>query len=63
MSTAALLGFAQMSGASVIVGLLQLTALDAAQQLTILMLSLVPIYCLYKMPSVKQKITFVESVT
>ncbi len=60
-TASALLGFAQMSGASVIVGLLQLTGLDSAQQLVVLMLSIVPMYCLYKTPSIKQKITFTES--
>lgn len=60
-TASALLGFAQMTGASVIVGLLQLTGLDAAQQLIVLMLSIMPMYCLYKTPSIKQKITFTES--
>lgn len=60
-TASALLGFIQMSGASVIVGLLQLLGLDAAQQLVVLMLSILPIYCLYKMPSIKGKITFAES--
>ncbi|MEP0177569.1 MAG: multidrug effflux MFS transporter [Paraglaciecola sp.] len=60
-TASALLGFAQMSGASVIVGLLQLTGLDAAQQLIVLMLSIMPMYCLYKTPSIKQKITFTAS--
>ncbi len=59
-SASALLGLAQMSGASVIVGLLQLTGLNAVEQLIILMLSLFPMYCLYKNSTVKQKITFVE---
>ena len=61
-TASALLGFIQMSGGSVIVGLLQLLGLDAALQLVLLMLSILPMYCLYKMPSIKQKITFTDGV-
>ncbi|MFT2092254.1 multidrug effflux MFS transporter [Paraglaciecola sp. 2405UD69-4] len=61
-TASALLGFIQMTGASIIVGLLQSTDLNAVWQLIILMLSILPIYCLYKMPSIKTKITFNDNV-
>lgn len=61
-AASALLGFIQMSGAALLVGALQLLPLDAAQQLVLLMLSIAPLYCLYKVPAIKSQITFNDPV-
>jgi DHA1 family bicyclomycin/chloramphenicol resistance-like MFS transporter len=55
-SASALLGFVQMSGAAVIVYLLQLLPLNEAEQLTLLMLTLIPVYAIWKLPRVKAHI-------
>jgi MFS transporter, DHA1 family, multidrug resistance protein len=55
-TASALLGFLQMSGAAVIVFLVQLLPLNAAEQLSLLMLSLVPVYIVWKLPIVKKHI-------
>jgi DHA1 family bicyclomycin/chloramphenicol resistance-like MFS transporter len=55
-SASALLGFVQMSGSAVIVYLLQLLPLNEAQQLSLLMLTVIPVYILWKLPRVKAKI-------
>jgi DHA1 family bicyclomycin/chloramphenicol resistance-like MFS transporter len=49
----ALLGFFQMSGSAVIVYLLQLLPLNEAEQLTLLMLTIIPVYAVWKLPKVK----------
>ncbi|NQZ89504.1 MAG: multidrug effflux MFS transporter [Colwellia sp.] len=55
-SASALLGFVQMSGSAVIVYLLQLLPLNEAEQLALLMLSIIPVYILWKLPQVKAHI-------
>ncbi|MBA6390663.1 multidrug effflux MFS transporter [Colwellia sp. BRX10-3] len=55
-SASALLGFMQMSGSAVIVYLLQLLPLNEAEQLTLLMLSIIPVYAIWKLPQVKKHI-------
>ncbi len=55
-TASALLGFIQMSGAAVIVGLLQLLPLNQAEQLTVLMLLALPVYALWRVPGVKKRI-------
>ncbi|MFT5295932.1 MAG: DHA1 family bicyclomycin/chloramphenicol resistance-like MFS transporter [Colwellia sp.] len=52
-SASALLGFVQMSGSAVIVYLLQLLPLNEAEQLALLMLSIIPVYIVWKLPQVK----------
>ena len=55
-SASALLGFMQMSGSAVIVYLLQLLPLNEAEQLTLLMLLIIPVYAIWKLPQVKKHI-------
>lgn len=55
-SASALLGFVQMSGAAVIVYLLQLLPLNEAEQLALLMLTTIPVYVIWKLPQVKPHI-------
>ena len=55
-SASALLGFVQMSGAAVIVYLLQLLPLNEAEQLALLMLAIIPVYTIWKLPRVKPHI-------
>ena len=55
-SASALLGFVQMSGSAVIVYLLQLLPINEAEQMTLLMLTMIPVYVLWKMPKVKARI-------
>ncbi|MFT5023742.1 MAG: DHA1 family bicyclomycin/chloramphenicol resistance-like MFS transporter [Colwellia sp.] len=55
-SASALLGFVQMSGSAVIVYLLQLLPLNEAEQLVLLMLSIIPVYFIWKLPQVKVRI-------
>jgi DHA1 family bicyclomycin/chloramphenicol resistance-like MFS transporter len=55
-SASALLGFVQMSGSAIIVYLLQLLPLSEVQQLTLLMLTVIPVYILWRLPRVKAKI-------
>lgn len=55
-SASALLGFMQMSGSAVIVYLLQLLPINEAEQLTLLMLSIIPVYIIWKLPRVKKHI-------
>jgi len=55
-SASALLGFVQMSGSAVIVYLLQLLPLNEAEQLALLMLSIIPVYIVWKLPQVKAHI-------
>jgi DHA1 family bicyclomycin/chloramphenicol resistance-like MFS transporter len=55
-SASALLGFVQMSGSAVIVYLLQLLPLNEAEQLVLLMLSIIPVYFIWKLPQVKTRI-------
>jgi DHA1 family bicyclomycin/chloramphenicol resistance-like MFS transporter len=52
-SASALLGFLQMSGSAVIVYLLQLLPLNEAEQLALLMLTIIPVYVIWKLPRVK----------
>jgi DHA1 family bicyclomycin/chloramphenicol resistance-like MFS transporter len=56
-AASALLGFMQMSGSAVIVYLLQLSPLNEAEQLTLLMLTIIPVYAIWKLPKVKAHIT------
>ncbi|MDO6489153.1 multidrug effflux MFS transporter [Colwellia sp. 6_MG-2023] len=55
-SASALLGFVQMSGSAVIVYLLQLLPLNEAEQLAWLMLTIIPMYVIWKLPRVKTHI-------
>jgi DHA1 family bicyclomycin/chloramphenicol resistance-like MFS transporter len=55
-SASALLGFVQMSGSAVIVYLLQLLPINEAEQMALLMLTIIPVYVLWKMPQVKARI-------
>jgi DHA1 family bicyclomycin/chloramphenicol resistance-like MFS transporter len=55
-SASALLGFIQMSGSAVIVYLLQLLPLNEAEQLALLMLTIIPVYIIWKLPRVKTHI-------
>lgn len=57
-TASALLGFFQMSGAAVIVSLLQILPLNEAEQMTLLMLAVLPVYILWRLPQVKKRITF-----
>lgn len=56
-AASALLGFMQMSGSAVIVYLLQLSPLNEAEQLALLMLTIIPVYAIWKLPKVKALIT------
>jgi DHA1 family bicyclomycin/chloramphenicol resistance-like MFS transporter len=55
-TASALLGFMQMSGAAVIVFLLQMLPLNEAEQLGLIMLTIVPVYALWKLPTIKRRI-------
>lgn len=55
-AASALLGFMQMSGSAVIVYLLQLLPLNEAEQLVLLMLTIIPVYIIWKLPQVKKHI-------
>jgi DHA1 family bicyclomycin/chloramphenicol resistance-like MFS transporter len=55
-SASALLGFMQMSGSAVIVYLLQLLPLNESEQLVLLMLTMIPVYVIWKLPQVKAHI-------
>jgi len=55
-AASALLGFMQMSGSAVIVYLLQLLPLNEAEQLVLLMLTIIPVYVIWKLPQVKKHI-------
>jgi DHA1 family bicyclomycin/chloramphenicol resistance-like MFS transporter len=55
-SASALLGFIQMSGSAVIVYCLQLLPLNEAEQLALLMLTIIPVYVIWKLPQVKRHI-------
>jgi DHA1 family bicyclomycin/chloramphenicol resistance-like MFS transporter len=55
-SASALLGFIQMSGSAVIVYFLQLLPIDEAEQLALLMLTIIPVYFIWKLPRVKKHI-------
>ncbi len=57
-TASALLGFFQMSGAAVIVGLFQLLPLNEAEQLTLMMLIAIPVYALWRWPKMKTRIMF-----
>ena len=52
-SASALLGFIQMSGAAILVSLLQLLPVNEPEQLALLILAILPIYALWKLPKVK----------
>jgi len=52
-TASALLGFIQMTGSAIIVSLLQLFPLDEPDQLTLLMMAILPIYLLWKQPKIK----------
>ncbi|WP_199608595.1 multidrug effflux MFS transporter [Flocculibacter collagenilyticus] len=56
-TASALLGFFQMSGAAVLVGIVQVLPLNEAEQVALLMLALLPLFILWKLPAVKQRIT------
>ncbi len=56
-AASALLGFMQMSGSAVIVYVVQLLSLNEAEQITLLMLVIIPVYGLWKLPQVKKHIT------
>jgi DHA1 family bicyclomycin/chloramphenicol resistance-like MFS transporter len=57
-TASALLGFIQMSGAAVTVALLQMLPINAAEQLTLLMLLAIPVYVLWRLPFFKSRIMF-----
>jgi DHA1 family bicyclomycin/chloramphenicol resistance-like MFS transporter len=46
----------QMSGSAVIVYLLQSLPINEAEQLTLLMLSVIPVFIIWKLPQVKKHI-------
>ncbi len=54
----ALLGFMQMSGAAVIVFLIQKLPLNSAEQLGLTMLAIVPLYVLWAIPAARKHLTF-----
>lgn len=56
-SASALLGFMQMSGAAVIVFFVQKLPLNEAEQLGLLMLTIVPVFALWTLPKVKKSLT------
>ena len=60
-TASAMLGFIQMSGSAVVVFLLQLLPLSATDQLTVLMLSFIPVFALWKSAGIKKHI-FAELV-
>ncbi|WP_158969437.1 multidrug effflux MFS transporter [Paraglaciecola sp. L3A3] len=60
-TASALLGFIQMSGAAVVVALLQFLPINAAEQLTLLMLLAIPVYVLWKLPRLKKQIMYKAS--
>jgi DHA1 family bicyclomycin/chloramphenicol resistance-like MFS transporter len=49
----ALLGFIQMSGAAILVSLLQLLPLSEPEQFALLALTILPVYALWKLPKIK----------
>lgn len=57
-TASALLGFIQMSGSAVIVFLVQMLPINEAEQVGLLMLTIIPLFLLWMMPAVKQKIEF-----
>jgi DHA1 family bicyclomycin/chloramphenicol resistance-like MFS transporter len=56
-TASALLGFIQMSGAALIATLLQMLPLTEAEQMSLLMLTILPVYALYKLPNIKRLIS------
>ncbi|SFC42264.1 multidrug effflux MFS transporter [Pseudoalteromonas denitrificans] len=52
-TASALLGFIQMTGSAILVSLLQLLPLNEPEQLALLILSILPMYILWKRPKVK----------
>lgn len=54
----ALLGFIQMSGAAFVVFLVQKLSLNEAEQLGLIMLSIVPLFILWLIPAAKKHLTF-----
>ncbi|MBL4631483.1 MAG: multidrug effflux MFS transporter [Paraglaciecola sp.] len=60
-TASALLGFMQMSGSALVVFLLQMLPIRATDQLSILMLSFIPVYALWKSAAIKKHI-FTEPV-
>lgn len=59
-TASALLGFIQMSGSAVIVFMVQMLPINQAEQVGMLMLSIIPLYLLWLLPSVKKRITVVD---
>jgi DHA1 family bicyclomycin/chloramphenicol resistance-like MFS transporter len=55
-TASAMLGFMQMSGSALVVFLLQLLPLSATDQLSILMLSFLPVYVVWKSATIKKHI-------
>lgn len=53
-TASALLGFIQMSGAAILVSLLQLLPLNVPEQFALLTLMLLPVYVLWKLPKIKK---------
>jgi DHA1 family bicyclomycin/chloramphenicol resistance-like MFS transporter len=60
-TASAMLGFIQMSGSALVVFLLQMSPMSAIDQLTVLMLSFIPVYALWKSAVIKKHIV-AESV-
>jgi len=52
-TASALLGFIQMSGAAVVVSLLQLLPLNAPEQLVLMIFTFVPVFIVWKLPTAK----------
>jgi len=55
-TASAMLGFIQMSGSALVVFLLQMLPISAIDQLSILMLSFIPVYVLWKSAAIKKHI-------
>jgi DHA1 family bicyclomycin/chloramphenicol resistance-like MFS transporter len=55
-TASAMLGFIQMSGSALVVFLLQMLPINATDQLSILMLSFIPVYGLWKSAAIKKHI-------
>jgi DHA1 family bicyclomycin/chloramphenicol resistance-like MFS transporter len=55
-TASAMLGFIQMSGSALVVFLLQMLPISATDQLSILMLSFIPVYVLWKSAAIKKHI-------
>ena len=60
-TASALYGFIQMSGAAVLFFIVQSLGFNEAEQVGLLMLSVLPLYLLWKLPKVKVVLSTVKS--